>query len=96
MMFNTEVTTPITADGVTVARGQFVWRALDYGLPSRVMVTRHLLAVWGWWNLQESVYADEQTALKAVLERAKDRLKKAKQDQRTATRTIEKIKERIR
>lgn len=96
MMFNIEVVPPITADGVTVERGHFVWRDLGYGLPSRVMVTRDMLKVWGHWNLRESVYAHEQAALKAVLDRAKKRLQKATSEARTAKRTIEKCKERMR
>lgn len=84
-----------TADGVVVKRGDVAWRVRCWGMPTRSKVTRDPLKVWAMWSLTESVYADEQAALRARLASAQRDLDKAKRDARTASRTIARIRERL-
>lgn len=85
----------VTADGVTVKRGDMIWRVRCYGSPSRSKVTHHTLRYWTWWKLHEEAYADESKALAAALEAAKRRRDRARRDLRTEERTIKRISGRL-
>jgi len=86
----------VTADGVTVKRGDMIWRVRCYGAPTRSKVTRDTLKVWTWWRLHEEAYIDERKALTAALEAAKRRHDRARRDLRSAQRTIERLSSKLR
>lgn len=86
----------MTADGVVVEIGDVIWNVHGWGLVTRKKVTADTLKVWTMWRLDRTAFAHENGALVMALQRAQDRLQKAKAQVRSGTKTVAKLKERIR
>ena len=80
----------VTRDGVTVRLGEYVWRVRSYGYPTRTRLTNHNI---GWTT--ERYFADERAAQEAALVDARNDLRKAQQEARTAKTRIARLRAAI-
>jgi hypothetical protein len=90
--YDTDIPDRLTADGVVARRGDTIWTVRCYGVPSKRKVTRDLLRIWTWWELHKCAYIDERNAVEAALRAAEKALAKAKQDARSKTRLVDRLK----
>ena len=83
-----------TVDGVVVKRGDIVWREVSGYVTRRKLATHDL----GWsWPIRHAdhAYSTEALAVAAALAANTRRVAKAKQEIRTATRAVARLRARL-
>jgi hypothetical protein len=82
----------VTVDGVTLKVGDVVWRS-SYGMVHRCTITRDSLHHWG--RFDGVTYASERVALDVALIFTEKKLKQAKREATSATKSIARLKARL-
>jgi hypothetical protein len=82
-----------TVDGLLVKVGDTVWHDGNVGVRTCKLAKHHLGMWWPWFG--QRIYSTERAALTAAIEREKKALKKAKQQERRATKSIERLTARL-
>lgn len=84
-----------TIDGVPVKVGDVVWRASAYvSSITKCRLYKHHLDAW-WERMSKEIYSTEYAAIAGQIEREKQRLDKARREVRRATKSIERLRERL-